>query len=95
LDLDSKGKTPVPSTPGRWRQRCPLEDDAASIYGSDAIAGAVNIVTKRKFDGVEVNGCVGEYGKVGRTPRARGPTPANRGRLVASPVAAGYHGNEA
>ncbi len=31
-----------------------LEDGASSIYGSDAIAGVVNIITKKKFEGVEV-----------------------------------------
>ena len=44
-----------------------LEDGASSIYGSDAIAGVVNIITKKKADGVEVNGYTGEYGKGGQT----------------------------
>jgi len=44
-----------------------LEDGASSIYGSDAIAGVVNIITKKKIDGVEVNGYVGEFSKGGRT----------------------------
>jgi iron complex outermembrane receptor protein len=33
-----------------------LKDGASSIYGSDAIAGVVNIITKRDTDGVELNG---------------------------------------
>jgi iron complex outermembrane receptor protein len=44
-----------------------LEDGASAIYGSDAIAGVVNIITKKKFDGVEVNGYTGDYGKGGQT----------------------------
>ncbi|HZO22435.1 MAG TPA: TonB-dependent receptor [Steroidobacteraceae bacterium] len=44
-----------------------LEDGASSIYGSDAIAGVVNIITKKKMDGVELNGYTGEYGKGGQT----------------------------
>ena len=44
-----------------------LEDGASSIYGSDAIAGVVNIITKKKADGVEVNGYTGDYGKGGQT----------------------------
>jgi iron complex outermembrane receptor protein len=44
-----------------------LEDGASSIYGSDAIAGVVNIITKKKFEGVEVNGYTGDYGKGGQT----------------------------
>ncbi|MGA0602982.1 TonB-dependent receptor domain-containing protein [Caulobacter sp. KR2-114] len=31
-----------------------LKDGASSIYGSDAIGGVVNIITKNKFDGLEV-----------------------------------------
>ena len=33
-----------------------LKDGAAATYGSDAIAGVANFVTKRKFSGVEVQG---------------------------------------
>src|SRR3984885_826398 len=44
-----------------------LEDGASSIYGSDAIAGVVNIITKRKFEGVQVEGYTGDYGKGGQT----------------------------
>jgi iron complex outermembrane recepter protein len=44
-----------------------LEDGASAIYGSDAIAGVVNIITKRKFEGVEVSGYTGDYGKGGQT----------------------------
>ncbi|HEU4781577.1 MAG TPA: TonB-dependent receptor plug domain-containing protein, partial [Steroidobacteraceae bacterium] len=38
-----------------------LEDGASAIYGSDAIAGVVNIITRKKFEGVELNGYFGEY----------------------------------
>src|SRR3954452_2350675 len=44
-----------------------LEDGASAIYGSDAIAGVVNIITKKKFEGVEVNGYMGDYSKGGQT----------------------------
>jgi iron complex outermembrane receptor protein len=37
-----------------------LRDGASSIYGADAIAGVINIITKQHFDGVEVGGSVGE-----------------------------------
>jgi outer membrane receptor protein involved in Fe transport len=36
-----------------------LKDGASAIYGSDAIAGVVNIVLKKEFEGVEVNAYVG------------------------------------
>ncbi len=32
-----------------------LRDGASAIYGSDAVAGVVNIITKKDFDGVEVD----------------------------------------
>ena len=37
-----------------------LEDGASSIYGSDAIAGVVNIITRKNLEGVEVNTYRGE-----------------------------------
>jgi iron complex outermembrane receptor protein len=42
-----------------------LEDGASAIYGSDAIAGVVNIITKKKFDGVMVHTKYGSYGHGG------------------------------
>lgn len=33
-----------------------LKDGASSVYGSDAIAGVVNLITKRKTDGLELGG---------------------------------------
>jgi iron complex outermembrane recepter protein len=44
-----------------------LEDGASAIYGSDAIAGVVNVITRKKVEGVEVNGYTGEWSKGGRT----------------------------
>jgi iron complex outermembrane receptor protein len=65
-----------------------LEDGASSIYGSDAIAGVVNVITKKKMDGVEVNGYVGQYGKGGRTTEgsvtAGGSSDKFSGMFVAS-----------
>jgi len=40
-----------------------LEDGASSIYGSDAIAGVVNIITKRSADGVHLHMGYGENQK--------------------------------
>jgi iron complex outermembrane recepter protein len=44
-----------------------LEDGASSIYGSDAIAGVVNIITRKEADEIEVTGYTGNYGKGGHT----------------------------
>ena len=32
-----------------------LKDSASATYGSDAVAGVVNIITKKDYDGVEFN----------------------------------------
>ena len=40
-----------------------LEDGASALYGSDAIAGVVNIITRRNFEGGQVTLNYGEYGE--------------------------------
>lgn len=42
-----------------------LEDGASSIYGSDAIAGVVNIITRRNVEGASVDLHYGDYDKQG------------------------------
>ncbi len=38
-----------------------LKDGASSIYGSDAMAGVINIITRKNFDGAQVNLYTGQY----------------------------------
>jgi iron complex outermembrane receptor protein len=38
-----------------------LQDGASAIYGSDAIAGVVNIITVKNYNGGEANAYMGEY----------------------------------
>ena len=40
-----------------------LKDGASTIYGSDAIAGVVNIILRQNFDGAEANAYFGQYSK--------------------------------
>nr|WP_246371339.1 TonB-dependent receptor [Lysobacter penaei] len=40
-----------------------LEDGASSLYGSDAIAGVVNIITRRDMDGAQISVGYGQYGE--------------------------------
>lgn len=48
-----------------------LEDGASSLYGSDAIAGVVNIITKKNFEGAQIDASWGAYdGKDGDTKTA-------------------------
>lgn len=47
-----------------------LEDGASAIYGSDAIAGVVNIITRKQFKGTELHTYYGEYSRGGETKEA-------------------------
>ncbi|MDQ3287685.1 MAG: TonB-dependent receptor [Pseudomonadota bacterium] len=38
-----------------------LKDGASAIYGSDAIAGVVNVILRQNFDGAEANAYIGQY----------------------------------
>ena len=40
-----------------------LKDGASSIYGSDAIAGVVNVILRQNFEGAEANAYLGQYDK--------------------------------
>ena len=40
-----------------------LKDGASAIYGSDAIAGVINVITKKNFDGAEASAYIGSYSK--------------------------------
>jgi len=40
-----------------------LKDGASTIYGSDAIAGVVNVILRQNFDGAEANAYLGQYDK--------------------------------
>jgi len=64
-----------------------LKDGASSIYGSDAIAGVVNLITRGDYEGAEVNAYVGQYGQ-GDGQRtsfdATVGTSSDRGNLVIS-----------
>lgn len=49
-----------------------LKDGASALYGSDAIGGVVNIITKKDFNGVEVSGRYGFATGKGVYNEARG-----------------------
>ena len=68
-----------------------LEDGASSIYGSDAIAGVVNIITKKKIDGVEASAYTGEYSKGGRTTEASLTAGGSSGKFAGLFVASFFN----
>jgi len=38
-----------------------LKDGASAVYGSDAVAGVINIITRQDFEGVHASGYVGQW----------------------------------
>ena len=40
-----------------------LKDGASAVYGSDAVAGVVNIITRTDFEGIEINAFTGQAGE--------------------------------
>lgn len=40
-----------------------LKDGASAVYGADAIAGVVNLITRRNFSGAEISARYGNYGR--------------------------------
>ena len=68
-----------------------LEDGASSIYGSDAIAGVVNIITRKKMDGVEASVYTAEYSKGGRTTEASLTAGGSSGKFAGVFVASFFN----
>ncbi|TMI94285.1 MAG: TonB-dependent receptor [Bacillati bacterium ANGP1] len=68
-----------------------LEDGASSIYGSDAIAGVVNIITRKKFEGIEANAYTGDFSKGGRTTEASLSAGGSSGKFTGVFVASFYN----
>ena len=64
-----------------------LKDGASAIYGADAVAGVVNIITKKNFDGVEASVRYGQTfqqdGEEGAVDLAWGMT-GDRGSIMAA-----------
>ncbi|MGV8961651.1 MAG: TonB-dependent receptor [Stenotrophomonas sp.] len=66
LGITNDGLQDVSSIPTSMVERIEvLKDGASTLYGSDAIAGVVNIITRKNFDGAEANAYVGQWGKGG------------------------------
>ena len=60
------GSTDLNSIPESAIERIEvLQDGASAIYGSDAIAGVVNIITKRRQEGFQFSAQAGGYAKEG------------------------------
>ena len=61
---DLTGGTDLNTIPASIIERVEvLKDGASAIYGSDAIAGVINIITRSGFQGGEISTYFGEYGQ--------------------------------
>lgn len=64
LGITNDGLQDVAQIPAAMVERIEiLKDGASTIYGSDAIAGVVNIITRQDFDGAEANAYIGQWGE--------------------------------
>lgn len=64
LGISTGGYQDISTIPSAAVERIEvLKDGASSIYGSDAMAGVINIITRTNFDGAEVNAYMGQYGE--------------------------------
>jgi iron complex outermembrane receptor protein len=62
-----------------------LRDGASPVYGSDAVAGVINIITKQHFNGVELNASAGstdKWDKKTYSASATMGTDFDRGNIV-------------
>ncbi len=64
MGISSGGYSDLASIPTSVVERIEvLTDGASAIYGSDAIAGVINIITRKNFDGAEAGAYIGQYGQ--------------------------------
>jgi len=64
MGVSSAGYSDLASIPTSIVERIEvLTDGASALYGSDAIAGVINIITRKNFDGAEASAYVGQYGQ--------------------------------
>jgi iron complex outermembrane receptor protein len=62
LGITNDGLQDVASIPSAMVERIEvLKDGASTIYGSDAIAGVINIITRKDFEGAEANVYIGQW----------------------------------
>jgi len=64
LGISTSGLSDISTIPAVSVERIEvLKDGASAIYGSDAIAGVVNIITRTNYNGAAASAYYGEYGQ--------------------------------
>jgi iron complex outermembrane recepter protein len=62
LGITTSGLQDISGIPTAMIERIEvLRDGASSLYGSDAIGGVINIITRKRFEGLQFNAYVGQY----------------------------------
>lgn len=62
LGITTSGLSDVSTIPASAVERIEvLKDGASSIYGSDAIAGVINVITRSNFEGAAASAYLGQY----------------------------------
>lgn len=67
-----------------------LKDGASAIYGSDAIAGVLNIILRNDFDGAEANAYFGQFGEGDGTRQSFDVTIGSAGERFSAMFGASY-----
>lgn len=68
-----------------------LKDGASAVYGSDAIAGVVNIILKDRYDGAQASGYVGENDRGDGTQQSYSLTLGTSGEKSSLMFGANYN----
>ena len=68
-----------------------LKDGASSIYGSDAIAGVVNVITRKRVEGGEASVYFGQYGQGDGSTKQYSFTLGSEGERGGITMAAEYY----
>ncbi|HLK98613.1 MAG TPA: TonB-dependent receptor plug domain-containing protein, partial [Hymenobacter sp.] len=64
LGITTGGLQDVSAIPTSMVERIEiLKDGASTLYGSDAVAGVINIITRKNFDGAEAAAYYGQWGE--------------------------------
>ena len=67
-----------------------LKDGASTIYGSDAIAGVVNVILRQNFEGAEANAFIGQFDKGDGTRQSYDFTVGSASERWSSMFGVGY-----
>ncbi|WP_337243913.1 TonB-dependent receptor [Luteimonas sp. gir] len=64
LGVNNDGLQDLATIPSSMVERIEvLKDGASSLYGSDAVAGVINVITRRNFEGAQASAYYGQYGE--------------------------------